>query len=78
MKFTIGKEPVISVDTKRRSSSVILRIMVRYGPKGQFQEVNVYDFLLYPKAKAIPYGAYDIIKIRFVNVGVSSDTGVCS
>ena len=32
-KFTIGKEPVISVDTKRRSSSVILRIMVRYGPK---------------------------------------------
>ena len=37
-------------------------------------------FLLYPKAKAIPYGAYDIIKNKgFVNVGVSSDTGgVCS
>ena len=44
--------------------------------KGQFQEVNVYDFPSLSKAKAIPYGAYDIIKNKgFVNVGVSSDTG---
>ena len=44
--------------------------------KGQFQEVNVYDFPSLSKGKAIPYGAYDIIKNKgFVNVGVSSDTG---
>ena len=51
-KFTIGKEPVISVDTKRRSSSVILRIMVRYGPKkDNFKKLMFTIFLLYPKAK---------------------------
>jgi len=76
-KFTIRKEPVISVDTKKKE---LVGNFKNHGriwlKKGQFQEVNVYDFPSLSKGKAIPYGTYDIIKNKgFVNVGVSSDTG---
>lgn len=76
-KFTIGKEPVISVDTKKKELVGNFKNNGKiWSKKGQFQEVNVYDFPSLSKGKAIPYGAYDIIKNKgFVNVGVSSDTG---
>ncbi len=76
-KFTIRKEPVISVDTKKKELVGNFKNHGKiWSKKGQFQEVNVYDFPSLSKGKAIPYGTYDIIKNKgFVNVGVSSHTG---
>ena len=76
-KFTIRKEPVISVDTKKKELVGNFKNNGKiWLKKGQFQEVNIYDFPSLSKGKAIPYGTYDIIKNKgFVNVGISSDTG---
>ncbi len=76
-EFMIKKYPVISVDTKKKELVGNFKNNGRiWLKKGQFQEVNVYDFPSLSKGKAIPYGTYDITKNKgFVNVGVSSDTG---
>ena len=55
-KFTIGKEPVISVDTKKKELVGNFKNNGKiWSKKGQFQEVNVYDFPSLSKGKAIPY-----------------------
>lgn len=76
-EFRIKCEPVISVDTKKKELVGEFKNPGRkWGKKGEFKEVNVYDFPSLAKGKAIPYGTYDIHKNKgFVNVGVSSDTG---
>ena len=76
-EFRIRKEPVISVDTKKKELVGNFKNHGKiWSKKRQYQEVNVYDFPSLSKGKAIPYGTYDIIKNKgFVNVGVSSDTG---
>jgi len=75
-KFMLKKQPVISVDTKKKE--LIGRFKnngKRWLKKGQPEEVNVYDFPDLATGKVVPYGAYDIaLNKGFVNVGISSDT----
>ena len=76
-EFKIKKEPVISVDTKKKELVGNFKNSgKKWGKKGEFEEVNVYDFPSLAEGKAIPYGTYDVHKNKgFVNVGISSDTG---
>jgi len=76
-EFKIKSGPVISVDTKKKELVGNFKNFGRkWSKKGEFDEVNVYDFPSLAKGKAIPYGTYDVHKNKgFVNVGVSSDTG---
>ncbi|MBI4181682.1 MAG: ISAzo13 family transposase [Candidatus Aenigmarchaeota archaeon] len=75
-KFLRRRQPVISVDTKKKE--LIGRFKnagKRWQKKGQPEEVNVYDFPTLATGKAVPYGAYDIaLNKGFVNIGISSDT----
>ena len=75
IEFLNDKNPVISVDTKKKELIGNFKNAGReYAPQGAAQEVNVYDFqdkLL----KAIPYGIYDVVKNEgWVNVGINNDT----
>ena len=74
--FISKKEPVISVDCKKKE------LIGEYKNNGQewtklksATDVNVYDFINKTKGKASPYGVYDIQNnTGWVNVGISSDT----
>ncbi len=70
------KQPVISVDTKKKELVGNFKNSGRvWTKKGQAQHVNAYDFPSFSKGKAVPYGAYDInLNKGFVNVGISYDT----
>ena len=75
--FRIKEDPVISVDTKKKELIGNFKNPgKKWGKKGEFKEVNVYDFPSLAEGKAIPYGTYDVHKNKgFVNVGVDNDTG---
>lgn len=75
-EFQKAKQPVISVDTKKKELIGNYKNAGReYHPKGQPRFVNVYDFLDQEKGKVAPYGVYDLDKNKgWVSVGVSSDT----
>jgi len=74
--FMSEKEPVISVDCKKKE------LIGNYKNGGQEweksknpQQVKVYDFKDKELGKAAPYGAYDIAQNKgWVSVGISSDT----
>ena len=74
--FISKKEPVISVDCKKKE------LIGEYKNNGKewtklksATDVNVYDFIDKTKGKASPYGVYDIQNnTGWVNVGISSDT----
>ena len=74
-EFLKRKDPVISVDTKKKELIGNYRNAGReYRPKGDPVEVNVHDFLG-KGGRATPYGIYDIGKNEgFVNVGIGPDT----
>ena len=69
-------QPVISVDTKKKelvgqykNSGKELR------PKGEPEQVNVYDFVDKDLGRANPYGVYDITNnLGWVSVGTDHDT----
>jgi hypothetical protein len=71
-----AKEPVISVDTKKKelvgaykNGGRELRI------QGDPEDVKVHDFIDKEKGKAAPYGVYDLQKNEaWVSVGISHDT----
>lgn len=77
-KYITKKQPVISVDTKKKE------LIGNYKNAGKDWEkegipikVNVYDFVDKTVGKAVPYGIYDIAQNEgFVNVGKSFDTSV--
>jgi transposase len=75
-EFQKAKQPVISVDTKKKELIGNYKNAGReYHKKGQTPEVNVYDFLDEEKGKVAPYGVYDLDKNQgWVSVGISSDT----
>lgn len=75
-KFMRRRQPVISVDTKKKELVGNFRNAGRtWRKKGEPENVNVYDFLTLANGKAIPYGTYDIaLNKGFVNVGISTDT----
>ncbi|EQD55306.1 Transposase, Rhodopirellula-type, partial [mine drainage metagenome] len=42
---------------------------------GEYDEVNVYDFMQLAVGKAVPYGIYDMkLNEGYVNVGIDHDT----
>ena len=73
--FLKRKDPVISVDTKKKELIGNYKNAGReYHPKGEPVEVNVHDFMG-KGGRATPYGVYDIGKNEgFVNVGIGPDT----
>ena len=68
--------PVISVDAKKKELvGNFKNAGVEWHPKGDPEEVNVYDFLSNAQGRATPYGVYDIGKNEgWVNVGTDKDT----
>ena len=75
-QFMSEKEPVISVDCKKKELIGNYKNSGREWEKSESpQAVNVYDFPDKKSGKAVPYGAYDIAQnAGWVSVGVSSDT----
>jgi hypothetical protein len=74
--FQNRKQPVISVDTKKKELMGEFKNNGReYRPKGNPEEVNVYDFIDKTTGKAAPYGIYDLSRNNgWVSVGISADT----
>src|SRR5207237_7914831 len=55
------KQPVISVDTKKKELVGDFRNNGReYRPRGNPEEVRVHDFLIKELGRAVPYGIYDL------------------
>jgi hypothetical protein len=75
-QFMTKKQPVISVDAKKKELVGEFKNNGReYRPAGCPEEVNVYDFIDLGKGKATPYGVYDLNRNEgFVSVGISHDT----
>ncbi len=75
-EFVTKRQPVISVDTKKKELVGNFKNQGRiWTKKGQAEHVNAYDFPSFAKGKVVPYGAYDItLNKGFVNVGISYDT----
>ena len=75
-KFLSAKNPVISVDTKKKELVGNYKNPGReWQGKGQPREVNGHDFPGPTVAKALPYGVYDIgDNAGWVNVGITADT----
>jgi hypothetical protein len=70
------KQPVISVDTKKKELVGDFRNPGReYRPQGNPEEVRVHDFLIKEIGRAVPYGVYDLAaNSGWVSVGVDHDT----
>jgi hypothetical protein len=75
-QFMKRGEPVLSIDAKKHERvGNFKNAGVSWRPKGQPEEVNVYDFIYLGEGPAIPYGAYDMMRNEgFVNVGMTHDT----
>ena len=75
-KFVDEKQPVISVDTKKKELVGNFKNSGKtWRKKGNPEEVNFYDFPNLAEGKVVPYGTYDInLNKGFVNVGITSDT----
>jgi Rhodopirellula transposase DDE domain len=69
-------EPAISVDTKKKELVGDFKNPGReWQPKGQPEQVRVYDFVIPELGKASPYGIYDLANNSgWVNVGIDHDT----
>ena len=70
------REPVISVDTKKKELVGDFKNVGReWRPKGEPELVRVHDFKDKQLGKAIPYGIYDIASDQgWVSVGIDHDT----
>ncbi len=74
--YIAREQPVISVDAKKKESVGRYKNNGReWHPKGEPEEVQVYDFVDKELGKVNPYGVYDIAKnTGWVNVGIDYDT----
>ncbi|MBI4972275.1 MAG: ISAzo13 family transposase [Candidatus Omnitrophica bacterium] len=70
------KEPVISVDTKKKELVGNFKNAGReWHRKGSPVKVKVHDFVIPEFGKAVPYGVYDLGRNHgWVNVGIDADT----
>ena len=75
-QFLDRRQPVISVDTKKKELVGKFKNGGReWQPKGEPEEVKIHDFASQESPKVIPYGIYDIGKnMGWVNVGCDHDT----
>ncbi len=76
IKFQKEKQPVISVDTKKKELIGNFKNNGQeWWPKGEPEEVNMHDFLIKELGRGIPYGVYDILLNRgWVSVGTDKET----
>lgn len=76
IKFQKENQPVISVDTKKKELVGNFKNNGQeWRPKGEPEEVNIYDFLIKGNGRAIPYGVYDmLLNSGWVSVGTDNDT----
>jgi hypothetical protein len=76
MAAIAAKEPIISVDTKKRELVGDFKAVGReLEPKGKPVEVRTHDFKDKQLGHAIPYGVYDLTADEgWVSVGITSDT----
>jgi hypothetical protein len=74
--FQAGRQPVISVDTKKKELVGDFKNAGRtWRPRRQPTPVRVHDFLIREQGKAIPYGVYDLTRnAGWVSVGIDHDT----
>ena len=75
-QFQRRKQPVISVDTKKKELVGDFKNMGReWHPRGKPERVRVYDFVDKQKGKVNPYGVYDpTADTGWVSVGTDHDT----
>jgi hypothetical protein len=76
LAFQRKRQPVISVDTKKKELVGHFKNAGReWRPKGSPELVKVHDFMVPEQGKAIPYGVYDLTRnAGWVSVGVDHDT----
>jgi transposase len=74
--YLAAGDPVISVDAKKKELVGDFKNGGReWRPKGEPEEVRVYDFVIPELGRATPYGVYDLAaNAGWVNVGVDHDT----
>lgn len=75
-EFQADRQPVISVDTKKKELVGNFKNNGReLRPKGVPEKVRVHDFLIPELGRAAPYGVYDVTQnAGWVSVGVDHDT----
>jgi DDE family transposase len=75
-RFQRRREPVISIDTKKKELVGDFKNGGReWRPEGQPEEVRTHDFRDPRLGKAIPYGVYDVTHNQgWVSVGIDHDT----
>jgi hypothetical protein len=76
VRFQKRRQPVISVDTKKKELVGDFKNGGReWRPEGEPEKVRVHDFMDPDLGKAIPYGVYDVTNNQgWVNVGIDHDT----
>ena len=76
LAFQRQRQPVISVDTKKKELVGNFKNFGReWRRAGQPLEVRVHDFIDRTKGKAIPYGVFDLTNnLGWVSVGIDHDT----
>jgi len=74
--FQADRQPVISVDTKKKELVGDFKNQGReLRPKGEPEKVRVHDFVIPELGRAAPYGVYDVTQnAGWVSVGVDHDT----
>jgi transposase len=74
--FQADRQPVISVDTKKKELVGNFKNNGReLRPKGDPEKVRVHDFVIPELGRAAPYGVYDVTQnAGWVSVGVDHDT----
>jgi len=75
-RFLDTQQPAISVDTKKKELVGDFKNGGKeWRPKGDPEEVRIYDFLDKKLGKAIPHGIYDLANNQgWVSVGITHDT----
>jgi transposase len=75
-EFQADRQPVISVDTKKKELVGDFKNSGReLRPKGDPEKVRVHDFVIPELGRAAPYGVYDVTQnAGWVSVGVDHDT----
>jgi hypothetical protein len=75
-EFQTSRQPVISVDTKKKELVGDFKNNGReLRPKGDPEKVRVHDFVIPALGRAAPYGVYDVTQnAGWVSVGVDHDT----
>lgn len=75
-EFIANEQPVISVDTKKKELVGNFKNQGKeLRPKGDPEQVMVYDFLSDAEGRVSPYGVYDVANnLGWVNIGTDNDT----